>query len=264
MTYKTIDNNKYYQTICQLNIKHYTGEVPYYSYAPFRKVEEALLKRLQPGLNILDVGCGSGRFSINCAKRGFNVIGIDIAPDALKAAQKRSQEEKLDTITFLLSDMTHMPFQDNKFDYVICPRFSINAVATFPMRKQAIKEMVRVVKPGGKVFIESFNRFYMGHGPGRFIKDTLIDIGRYFNIAIAKISGQRYKGLLPGDVVYPSNKVASASEGYAHVPTIFEIRALIPPKVLYKLLSIPQIVKKVKWDAFKYLRYSIWIELLKR
>lgn len=57
--------------------------------------------------------------------------------------------------------MTNLFFKDKGFDYVFCPRFSINAVATFSQREKAIEEMLRIVKDDGIVFIESFNKFYL-------------------------------------------------------------------------------------------------------
>lgn len=256
-----INEEKYYQKINKLNLEHYTGETSYYSRAPLRMVEKILLEKLPYGSKILDLACGSGRFSVGAALMGLRVTGADITPAAIECAKEKAKKESAENINFLVADMTELPFEDNSFDFVFCPRFSINAVATFNKRKLAIKEMLRVVKPHGKVFIESFNELYSGKGIAMPIKNILIDIGRYLNIFKCHLLGKEYAGWLPGDLVYKANKVDSASIGYTHLPTIVEMLRWLPKGKRWKIFSIPQIVNKKKLDIFKFFRYSIWIVL---
>ncbi len=258
LVYMLINQEKYYQKIKDLNISHYSGETSYYSRAPLRVIEKTLLERLPHGSKILDLGCGSGRFSVGAALLGLNVTGADITPAAIACAREKAKKEGVD-VTFLLADMTELPFEDNSFDFVFCPRFSINAVATLSKRKLAVNEMMRVVKPEGKIFIESFNKFYSGKGIAMPMRNLFIDLGRYFNIAKCYLLGKEYTGWLPGDLVYAANKVDSASIGYTHLPTIIEILSWSPVIKHRKVYSIPQIVDKKKFDIFKFLRYSIWI-----
>ncbi len=260
---KFINQKEYYHKIKNLNILHYTGEVSYYEKAPLRIAEKAILNRLKPGAIILDLGCGAGRFSLGIAKLGFNVTGIDITPDAINAAFEKSKSLNLKNVKFLVGDMTKLPFEDNAFDYVFCPRFSINAVATFSQRKKAIQEMIRVVKDSGVVFIESFNKLYLGKGPILFFKNIIRDIWKNFLIFFSWLLNKKYKGLLPGDIIYESNKVLGASQGYAHLPTIFELKKLVPKNTKYKFYSIPQIVKNRRKDLYKIFRYSIWVAINK-
>lgn len=257
-----LDNEKYYQKIKSLNQKHYAGEISYYSKALIRRVEEKILSNLKNGSKILDLGCGSGRFSIGAAKLGFNVCGLDITQEAIDASIKRAHEEHLDNVEFFCGDMTTIPFNDDEFDFVFCPRFSINAVATLEKRKQAVKEMLRVVKNGGIVHIESFNKLYLGKGILFLLKNILRDLFRYFKVLVCKLFNKNYVGLLPGDIVYEANKVKGASIGYAHLPTFIELKKMIPTGFKYKMYSIPQI-KSGRMDIFKYFRYSIWIFIKK-
>ena len=260
---KTTDENEYYSQIKELNISHYAGEVSYYTKAPLRQVEKKLLDSIRKESKILDVGCGSGRFSIGAAQAGHNVTGLDITPDAITAASNKARDLKLGNTHFLVGDMTQIPFSDNEFDYVFCPRFSINAVATFKKRQRAIAEMMRVVKPGGVVYIESFNKLYMGRGPFIPLENILNDIRKKISILLCRLMKKKYPGLLPGDIVYKANKVVGVSKGYAHLPSIFELARLLPDNTLYKFYSIPQIMEDNKFDFFKYFRYSIWISLSK-
>jgi ubiquinone/menaquinone biosynthesis C-methylase UbiE len=258
---RSINQEEYYHKIKNLNILHYTGEVPYYEKAPLRKVEKAILSKLKPNSEILDLGCGAGRFSIGAAEMGFNVTGIDITPDSIKTASRKSEFLNLKNVKFLVGDMIELPFEGGVFDYVFCPRFSINAVATFSRREKTIQEMIRVVKNNGTIFIESFNKLYLGKGPILFLKNMLRDIWRYFSIFFSYLLNEEYKGLLPGDIIYESNKIAGAPQGYAHLPTVCELKKLIPRNTKYRFYSIPQIVENKKMDIYKFFRYSIWIFL---
>jgi len=123
--------------------------------------------------------------------------------------------------------------------------------------------MMRVVKPGGMVYIESFNKLYLGRGPIVSIKNILGDLRKRISMALYYLMNKKYNGLLPGDITYESNKVAGASKGYAHLPTIFELKKMLPVHTAHKFYSIPQVLGGKRFDLFKYFRYSIWIFLTK-
>lgn len=68
-------------------------------------------------LSILDVGCGTGRHTIELTKRGYRVTGIDLSENQLQLARRKAEEQKLD-ITFLQADARNLPFQ-SEFDAAI-------------------------------------------------------------------------------------------------------------------------------------------------
>lgn len=255
---KVIDPDQYYKRIKELNVSHYAGEVPYYTRASLREVEKVLLKKLRSNSKVLDLGCGSGRFSLGAAMHGFNVTGVDITPEAISAAQ---HEARGTNANFIIGDMTELDFEDETFDYVFCPRFSINAVATLSRRKKAVSEMLRVVNESGLVLIESLNKSYLKNG--YLFRNILRDLFIRIRILMSWLVKKEYSGLLPGDITYRSNKVDGAPDGYAHLPTALELKKLIPERSFYKFYSIPQIVRGRKFDLFKYLRYSIWVVIAK-
>lgn len=79
-------------------------------------IEEHL--SLQKSMNILDVGCGTGRHSLEMARRGYNITGIDIADKMLDEARKIAKAEGL-SVEFIQADATKFAF-DKDFDAAIC------------------------------------------------------------------------------------------------------------------------------------------------
>ena len=95
-------------------------------------------------LRILDVGCGTGFFTILLAKQGHQVTGTDLTPDMVANARILAKEEQVNC-DFEIMDAEHLSFTDNSFDVVI----SRNLTWTLPEAAQAYKEWIRVLKPGG-------------------------------------------------------------------------------------------------------------------
>lgn len=73
---------------------------------------------VSPGASILDVGCGTGRHSIEFAKRGYQVTGIDLSEGMLKVAKRKAEQAGV-LIDFQLSDATNFKL-DKAFDCAIC------------------------------------------------------------------------------------------------------------------------------------------------
>ena len=95
-------------------------------------------------LRILDVGCGTGFFTILLAKQGYEVTGTDLTPDMVANSRILAKEEQV-TCDFQVMDAEHLSFFDESFDVVI----SRNLTWTLPEAAQAYKEWTRVLKPGG-------------------------------------------------------------------------------------------------------------------
>lgn len=95
-------------------------------------------------LKILDVGCGSGFFTILMAQQGHEVIGVDLTPDMIKRSKELAKEEKANC-TFQVMDAENLEFADEAFDLVI----SRNLTWTLPDVQRAYGEWLRVLKKGG-------------------------------------------------------------------------------------------------------------------
>ncbi|MDO4616041.1 MAG: methyltransferase domain-containing protein [Lachnospiraceae bacterium] len=95
-------------------------------------------------LNILDVGCGCGYFSILLSKEGHICTGIDLTPEMVAGAERLAKEEK-ENCVFHVMDAENLSFGDKLFDVVI----SRNLTWTLPHPAKAYQEWLRVLKPGG-------------------------------------------------------------------------------------------------------------------
>lgn len=113
----------------------------------FRFGEDAVrLAGVGAGTRLLDVAAGGGALSIPAAKAGADVMATDIAPVLLERLEARAQEAGINTIETRVMDGHALELEDSSFD-VAASQFGI---MLFPDRRQGMRELVRVTKPGGK------------------------------------------------------------------------------------------------------------------
>lgn len=108
---------------------------------------------------LLDMPCGSGRFTSFFLQKGFDVVSADYAPTMVEMTKSRYKNDKN-----LRSDAFRLPFKTNSFDYVICLRL----VFHYPNYEQLVKELVRVTKKEGIIIFDSLNRYSSRHFFGFF------------------------------------------------------------------------------------------------
>ncbi len=111
------------------------------------------LFKIEPGMHLLDVGCGTGNFSMKLAQRGASVVGIDTSREMLTIARKKARQEKLD-IEFKEMDCLNLQFPDEAFDGVLSMA-AIEFISDYP---EMILEMFRVCKKGGPILVGTINR----------------------------------------------------------------------------------------------------------
>ena len=105
----------------------------------------------QPGGDVLDVGCGPGVMAQEILNRNCRFLGVD--PSANMIAIGRSRFGESDRIRFLQGDAGRLEFADNAFDAVLC----MGVIDSVPDGPQAIREMMRVLKPGGTLILTFTN-----------------------------------------------------------------------------------------------------------
>ena len=99
--------------------------------------------------HILDIGCGTGKLAHRLVThhRDARVFGIDLSESMIQAGRHRIATQSRVHLT--VADSEHLPFADNTFDYVTCS----NSFHHYPNQLSALKEMFRVLRSGGTLFL---------------------------------------------------------------------------------------------------------------
>jgi len=121
-----------------------------------RRERTAVIDALEPGPGdrILEVACGTGRFTVALAERGASVTGVDVSTPMLERAQAKARASDLATQpSFLRGDAGRLPFADETFDAVLAMRFF--HLADEPIR--FLRELRRVSR--GPVVFDTFRRY---------------------------------------------------------------------------------------------------------
>lgn len=128
------------------------------------KGADTILERagVAPGMDVLDVACGTGNATIPAAKAGARVTGLDFAPALLEIARERAADAMVE-IDFVEGDAQELPFDDASFDRVV----SCFGHMFAPDHERTAAEMKRVLRPGGAI---AFACWTPGGGAGRMTR----------------------------------------------------------------------------------------------
>ena len=141
----------------------------------------------------LDIACGTGDLSIDAAEKypEITVNGVDFVREMIQVGQKKVNQKKVaKRIHLVTGDALRLPFRDNSFD-VAAMAFGIRNI---PDRQNALREMLRVVVPGGQVmilemtftrnpFFQVFYNIYLNHILPRLAKRFSSNPGAYHYLA---------------------------------------------------------------------------------
>lgn len=173
----------------------------------WRKKAIAEIAKVHPKA-ILDVATGTGDLAIAASKLNPDkIIGIDIAAQMLDVGKKKLKEKGLtELITMQVGDSEALPFADNSFDAITCAY----GVRNFEHLEAGLKEMCRVLRPGGKLAILEFShpkQFPVKQGYQFYFKYILPTLGKLVSkhstaysylpeSVMAFPEGQRFCGIL--------------------------------------------------------------------
>jgi ubiquinone/menaquinone biosynthesis methyltransferase len=105
----------------------------------------------RPGEHVLDLACGTGDIAFAAAARGARVVGLDLTPRMVQLARVRDGHARP---AFLVGDMMTLPIADGAVD-VVTVGYGLRNV---PVLNEAIREIHRVLAPGGRLLSLDFNR----------------------------------------------------------------------------------------------------------
>ncbi|MCR4657280.1 MAG: class I SAM-dependent methyltransferase [Lachnospiraceae bacterium] len=139
-----------------------------------RKVAELIA----PSDMVLECACGTGAISIYIAQKCRKLIATDYAPGMLRRAAKKCR--KYGNVTFKKTDITNIRCKDDRFDKVVAG----NVIHLLPDPWKALRELERVVKPGGKIIIPTYINMSKGTGTAavKFITLLGADFKRQFDL----------------------------------------------------------------------------------
>jgi ubiquinone/menaquinone biosynthesis C-methylase UbiE len=133
--------------------KEFFDEVERFRYATQPFMERLCGFKKYRGKKLLEIGCGLGTDSLQFARNGAIVTGIDLTEEGPRLAKQRFDMEGLRG-EFLAADAENLPFADNTFDVV----FSFGVLHHTPDTQKAVNEVYRVLKPGGEIVIMLYHK----------------------------------------------------------------------------------------------------------
>ena len=113
---------------------------------------------IENGMNVLEVGCGSGAFTTSTARavgEGGKVYGLDIQTKMLKQLRRKLSKNKNNDIRNMVitsGNAYNLPYKDNVFDLA----YMVTVLPEIPDRNKALQEIRRVLKPGGVLAVSEF------------------------------------------------------------------------------------------------------------
>jgi ubiquinone/menaquinone biosynthesis C-methylase UbiE len=122
---------------------------------------------VKSGEHVLDVAAGNGNATLAAARRYAAVTSTDYVPALLDSAQRRAEAEGL-AIDFRVADAENLPFPDGAFDVAL----STFGVMFTPDQERAASELLRVVRPGGRIGLANWT-------PSGFIGQVFATLGRH-------------------------------------------------------------------------------------
>ncbi len=124
------------------------------SLAEFQALARRVAGRIAPGSRVLEVAPGPGYFAVELARLGdYHVAGLDISQTFVEIARRNAVQAQVE-VDFRQGNAAGMPFENDGFDFLLCRA----AFKNFAEPLAALREMHRVLKPGGQALIIDLRR----------------------------------------------------------------------------------------------------------
>ena len=132
---------------------------------------------LRPGMSVADICCGIGDFAVLLQKEFSpgRILALDHSKSSLDYARKVARDFGISEIEYVYGDASEMVIEDNEFDFVICR----HSLQVFDKPELILKELFRICKPGGRVYITNEkNSHCLGEPRGESIQWTYTEVAR--------------------------------------------------------------------------------------
>jgi len=181
-----------------------------------RRWRKNVRNHAQPGMNVLEVGCGPGSFAVDLAH--VDVTCLDPSSEMLEEAKKRVDAARTERgesqATYVEAIAEAIPLPDNTFDRVFC----LFSFRDFQDKQKGLEEIFRVLKPGGQLVICDAGKANWLHGLfGRIWMNTVVQVMARI---ITKEKNHPWKGLANSYTNYGTNRYYRAMlkrVGFVHV-----------------------------------------------
>jgi SAM-dependent methyltransferase len=205
--------------------------------------------RVQPGEKVLDVACGTGVVAVTAARTGARVKALDLSPVLLERARWNTGTAGV-AVEFTEGDVEELPYPDASFDAVLSQYGHMFA----PRPEVAVSEMLRVLKPGGRIAFSTWP-------PELFI-------GRVFNLVARYLPPP--PGVPPvsqwGDPNVVRERLGDRVADLAFERDAMYVPAMSPQHVrhLFETTAAPvlKLVQTLKDDAAKLMQFRSELEVL--
>jgi len=125
------------------------------------------LPDLPKGTEVLELGCGNGKTLAAMVKKEWHITAVDISSTAILLARK-AIVDRYEHVKLMEADIMSLPLEPSNFDAVFC--YHVLGHLVSKDREKALNEVKRVLKPGGKLFIQEFSMNDLRFGKGEEIE----------------------------------------------------------------------------------------------
>lgn len=213
------------------------------------------LPKTANGLKLIDIGCGSGAFTIGSALRGYEALGLTWNEREYKVAKERAQLCKAKSAAFEIIDVRHLHTRHEfieKFDVAIC----FENIEHIMNDRKLIKDIASCLKPGGRLLLTTPNYYYRAitpedNGPFSKVEDGSHVRRGYTKTMLMDLC--THAGLICDNISfcggYLSQKITFLQRVMSKIHPIFSWIMSLPLRILPPILD-SAITKLNKWPYF--------------
>lgn len=200
---------------------------------------------------VLDVGCGNARDIVEFVQKRATAVGVDVSPGMLRQGINKLNSEQRGEVQLLRASATALPFEDSTFDKASCSE----VLEHIPRWDLALAEILRVLRPGGRLAITTPNQFSL-YGFVRPFASSVM--GLYKAVMRTEYDKHPHDVWMNQDVLISRlNQLGAKVDkriGICFIPSQLSYVLPRPAKTfLVKATSLVEPFGRYRWDSFGYM-----------